>query len=62
MNTSRPLCSSFPGSASLNPEAYPKQRHYRGLSMNSHSSSTALALAQPSSFLDQLSSRADQSN
>lgn len=62
MNISRPMCSSFPGSTSLNPEAYPKQRHYRGLSMNSHPSSTALALVQPSPFLDQLSSSADQSN
>ncbi|KAG0091155.1 hypothetical protein BGZ93_007049, partial [Podila epicladia] len=60
MNISRPMCSSFPGSTSLSPEAYPKQRHYRGLSMNS--SSTALALAQTSPFLDQLNASADQSN
>ncbi|KAF9312889.1 hypothetical protein BG003_005808, partial [Podila horticola] len=56
------MCSSFPGSASLDPEGYPKQRHYRGQSMNSRSSSTALALAQPSPFLDQLSSSTHQSN
>lgn len=62
MTTSRPLCSSFPGSSSLDPEAYPKQRHHRGLSMNSHSSSTALTLAQPPPFIDQPDSSVDKAN
>lgn len=62
MTTSRPLCSSFPGSSSLVPEAYFKQRHHRGLSMNSHSSSTTLTLVQPPPFHDRPGSSADQAN